>query len=166
MRATSRLKALLAAVCLCAVSCNNPYEDFKILTDLTQEDLAIGVSFDFPMDSLLTYTTAVAARLDISDGSKSALDLRFNIINPSFESFEETVSFPIVTGRDQVGCNPAKLGIRSRRAGQLLDQQWGWRKGISCDTVPGRWRVIIYPADSTDAKIIKALGFTYKGTKE
>ena len=158
-----RIVLILAAACLGAASCKNPHEDFKIHTELTAEDFAMGLSFDFPMDSLVSYTTAVAARLDAGNCSKSSLSLRFNVINPAFESFEETISFPIIASRSQLGDNPAKHGIRLRRAGQMLDQQWGWRENICCDTMPGRWRVIIYPADTSDAKMVKALGFTYKG---
>ena len=52
-----------------------------------------------------------------------------------------------------------------KKRGAWLDNQWGWRSGIRCDSLPGRWLVIIYAKNPVDQERIKAIGFSYKGQR-
>ncbi len=153
--------ATLLVIC----ACDYPYENFSLAQDLTAEDLRQGVSFDFPMDSGYTYTAIVACRIDATASVKESVELSFNVISPNFSSYSETVAFPVISNVRQKKAAGEEAEILFKRRGRNLDNQWGWRRGIDCDTLPGRWRVIISIKDSTDLGRVKALGFSYKGQK-
>lgn len=165
MRAPLKALAATVATLLAAGACDYPYENFSLAQDLTPEELRQGVSFDFPMDSGYTYTAIVACRVDAAASVKQSVELDFNVISPNFNSYTETVSFPLVSNVRQQKAPGEDAEILFKRRGRNLDNQWGWRRGIECDSVPGRWRVIISVKDSTDLGRVKALGFSYKGQK-
>ena len=155
---------MTAVVCaLLAAACSNPYEQFSLIQQTQPEQLRCGLSFDFPMDSGYTYSTAVVCRIDASKLYKEKVELSFEVISPNHESFKETVAFPVVRNDRQKAALGARAGVLYKRRGGWLDNQWGWRSNISCDTLPGRWRVIISSQNETDLKRIRAIGFTYKG---
>jgi len=162
------MKRKLSILALCVqllslAGCDNPFEEFALEQNITPEMLRSGYSFDFPMDTAMTYSTAVVCRLDAASGFKETVDLTFDVISPNFVSYSETVSFPVVSNVRQQNALGEEANVRFKRRGTFLDNQWGWRRNISCDTLPGRWRVIISAKDETDLARIKAVGFSYKG---
>ncbi len=161
------LKAIAAALAsiVAASACDYPYENFFLAQDLTPEELRQGVSFDFPMDSGYTYTAIVACRIDATASVKESIELNFNVISPNFSSYSESVAFPVVSNVRQKKAAGQEAQVLFKQRGRNLDNQWGWRCGINCDSLPGRWRVIISIKDSTDLGRVKALGFSYKGLK-
>ena len=164
----TRLKYLLAIVVLCtaAVSCDNPYEEFKLVQEVSQEELRSGYSFDFPMDTGFVYNTAVVCRIDADASVKGTVDLTFDVIAPNFVSYSESVPFPVVSNYRQQSALGEEANVAFKKRGRWLDNQWGWRRDISCDTLPGRWRVIVSAKDATDLERIKAIGFSYKGRRK
>ena len=161
------LNFLSAVACLMmAVSCDNPYEQFSLVQDTQPEDLRMGISFDLPMEEGITYSTTVVCRLDASRLFKETVDLTFEVISPNHESYKETVAFPVVSNVRQKSALGEGAQVQFKRRGAFLDNQWGWRKGIACDTVPGRWRVLVSAKDEVDQKRITALGFSYKGVSD
>lgn len=160
------LRTIAAALCLlAAVSCDNPREQFSLVQDLTPADLQMGLSFDLPMEENMSYSTTVACRVDAAGAVKENVELVFNVISPDHASYSETVSFPLVSNvRQQAALGPG-AEVRFKKRGAWLDNQWGWRSGISCDSLPGRWLVIISTKDPIDLERIKAIGFSYKGQR-
>ena len=162
---TRKIKYL--ALCLllmaAAASCDNPCEEFSLEQNVTPEMLRSGYSFDFTMDTAMVYSTAVVCRLDATCGYKETVDLTFDVISPSFVSYSETVSFPVVSNIRQKNALGPDANVLFKKRGTFLDNQWGWRRNITCDTLPGRWRVIISSKNETDLERIKAIGFSYKG---
>ena len=154
-----------AVVMLLAVSCDNPREQFKLVQETTPEQLRMGISFDMPMEQDMSYSTAVVCRLDGESIGKETVSLTFDVISPNHESYKETVEFPVVSNVRQKNALGSDSNVLFKRRGTWLDNQWGWRRGISCDTIPGRWMVIISTNDATDLERIKAIGFSYKGTR-
>lgn len=150
---------------LAAAACDNPFEEFSLEQNVTAEQLRAGYSFDFPMDTAMMYSTAVVCRIDASSAVKETVDLCFDVISPNFVSYSETVSFPVVSNVRQQNALGREANVLFKKRGTFLDNQWGWRRGISCDTLPGRWRVIISSKDPVDLERIKAIGFSYKGTR-
>ncbi|MBQ3659420.1 MAG: hypothetical protein IJS70_00595 [Bacteroidales bacterium] len=163
----TKLKAIFAALLLClAAGCDNPYEEFSLVQEITPEELRGGYSFDFPMDSGFVYNTAVVCRFDSDYWVKETADITFDVIAPNFETFSETVTFPVVSNVRQKNSLGDGANVLFKRRGSYLDNQWGWRRNIGCDTLPGRWRVIISCKNETDLDRIKAIGFTYKGRRK
>ena len=154
----------MLCVLFAAVACGTPNEQFARVQETQPEDLKMGISFDLPMEKGLVYSTAVVCRLDASELYKEKVDLTFDVISPTFESFKETVSFPVVSNVRQKNALGINSEVLFKRRGGWLDNQWGWRKNISCDTIPGRWRVIISTKNETDLNRIRAIGFSYKGS--
>lgn len=150
---------------LAAVSCDNPHEKFLLVQETTPEQLRLGISFDMPMEEHMAYSTAVVCRLDANASSKETVDLTFDVISPNHESYKETVSFPVVSNVRQKNALGSNANVLFKKRGAWLDNQWGWRRGITCDTVPGRWRVIVSTIDATDLQRIRAIGFSYKGER-
>lgn len=146
-------------------SCDNPHEQFSLVQDTLPEDLSMGISFDLPMEEGITYSTAVVCRLDATNLYKETVDLTFEVIAPNYESYKETVAFPVVSNVRQKAALGAGSQVQFKRRGASLDNQWGWRRNITCDTVPGRWMVRVTAKDETDQKRIQALGFSYKGER-
>ncbi|MBR5034127.1 MAG: hypothetical protein IKX71_02355 [Bacteroidales bacterium] len=165
---TRRIKYLFCALALClaAAACDNPFEEFSLRQEVTPEELRAGYSFDFPMDSGMIYNTSVVCRLDDRYWVKEKVDLTFDVITPNFATFTESVSFPVVTNVRQQASLGADANVLFKKRGSNLDNQWGWRRGIECDSLPGRWRVIISCKDATDLERIKAIGFSYKGYRK
>ena len=163
-----RIKYLLCALALClaAVSCDNPFEEFSLKQEVTPEELRAGYSFDFPMDSGMVYNTSIVCRLDDRYWVKETVDLTFDVITPNFATFTEEVSFPVVTNVRQQSSLGEGANVLFKKRGSNLDNQWGWRRNIECDSLPGRWRVIISCKDDTDLERIKAIGFSYKGYRK
>lgn len=162
------MKRRLSILALCmllmaAAGCDNPYEEFSLEQNITPEMLRSGYSFDFPMDTAMVYSTAVVCRLDATSGFKETVELTFDVISPNFNSYSETVSFPVVSNVRQQNALGEGSNVRFKKRGTFLDNQWGWRRNISCDSLPGRWRVIISAKDEIDLSRIKAIGFSYKG---
>lgn len=161
------LRFLSAAVCSIVIaSCDNPHEQFSLVQDLQPEDLRRGISFDLPMEEGITYSTAVVCRLDATERFKETVDLTFEVISPSHESYKETVAFPLVSNVRQKAALGAGAEVQFKRRGASIDNQWGWRRNITCDTVPGRWMVLVSTKDETDLKRIQALGFSYRGERD
>jgi hypothetical protein len=162
----TRLKALLLTVfaMLAAASCGNPYEQFALVQETQPEDLRLGISFDLPMEAGIYYSTAVVCRIDASDLFKETVDLTFDVISPNHESFKETVAFPVVSNVRQKNALGSDSQVLFKKRCAWLDNQWGWRRNITCDSIPGRWRVIISTKDETDLNRIRAIGFSYKGS--
>jgi len=162
----TRLKALLLTVfaMLAAASCGNPYEQFALVQETQPEDLRLGISFDLPMEAGIYYSTAVVCRIDASDLFKETVDLTFDVISPNHESFKETVAFPVVSNVRQKNALGSDSQVLFKKRSAWLDNQWGWRRNITCDSIPGRWRVIISTKDETDLNRIRAIGFSYKGS--
>lgn len=162
------LKAFLAALCvlLASISCDNPREQFSLIQEVSPEDLRMGLSFDMNMEEGYVYTTSVVCRVDADAAVKECVDLNFDVISPAHESFKETVSFPLVSNVRQKAALGSDAGVMFKKRGSNLDNQWGWRRNISCDTVPGRWMVIISVQDPTDLERIRAIGFSYKGQRD
>ncbi|MBO4557260.1 MAG: hypothetical protein J5693_01470 [Bacteroidales bacterium] len=158
---------LLAALCaLAAASCDNPYEKFSLEQEVTPEALQMGYSFDLPMDTCFTYNTAVVCRLDTDAAIKETVDLTFDVISPTHESFKERISFPVITNVRQKNALGGDANIIFKKRGSNLDNQWGWRRGITCDSIPGRWLVRISVDNPVDRERIRAIGFTYKGYRK
>ncbi len=162
------LKAFLAAICmlLAAGSCDNPREQFSLIQEVSPEDLRMGLSFDLNMEEGYVYTTSVVCRVDADAAVKECVDLNFDVISPAHESFKESVSFPLVSNVRQKAALGGDAGVMFKKRGSNLDNQWGWRRNVSCDTVPGRWMVIISVQDPTDLERIRAIGFSYKGQRD
>ena len=154
-----------AVALLLATACDNPHEKFSLVQDTTPEQLRLGISFDLPMEENMTYSTAVVCRIDADASVKETVDLTFDVISPTHESYRETVAFPVVSNVRQKNVLGRDSNVLFKRRGTWLDNQWGWRRGIECDTVPGRWRVIISTSDATDLERIRAIGFSYKGER-
>ena len=163
----TRLKVFVALLCalLAAVSCDNPREEFHIVQDVSEEDLRMGLSFDLNMEEGFTYTASVVCRVDAEEAFKKDVELNFEVISPDHRSFKEAVSFPLVSNVRQQAALGSDTGVMFKKRGSWLDNQWGWRSGITCDTIPGRWMVIISVPDDTDLKRINAIGFSYKGQR-
>ena len=164
MKNSLRVLALCALTLLTA-ACDNPFEEFSLEQNVNPEMLRSGYSFDFPMDTAMIYNTAVVCRLDVSDSFKETVDLTFDVISPNFFSYSETVSFPVISNVRQQNALGKEANARFKKRGVFLDNQWGWRRNISCDSLPGRWRVIISSANEEDLARIRAIGFSYKGTR-
>lgn len=165
MRTRHRL-FLAALLLLLTASCDNPREEFKLIQDLSSEDLRMGLSFDLNMEEGYTYTTAVVCRIDATAAVKDQVDLNFDVISPDHASYKESISFPLVTNVRQQAALGRDSGVMFKKRGTNIDNQWGWRSGISCDSIPGRWRVIISVQDPTDLERIRAIGFSYKGERD
>ena len=157
MRTRHRL-FLAALLLLLTASCDNPREEFKLIQDLSSEDLRMGLSFDLNMEEGYTYTTAVVCRIDATAAVKDQVDLNFDVISPDHASYKESISFPLVTNVRQQAALGRDSGVMFKKRGTNIDNQWGWRSGISCDSIPGRWRVIISVQDPTDLERIRAIG--------
>lgn len=155
--------AICLLLALTAASCDNPFEEFSLEQNVSPELLRGGYSFDFPMDTGMLYSTAVVCRMDAASGFKETVDLTFDVISPTFVSYSETVSFPVVSNVRQKNALGDGANVLFKKRGVFLDNQWGWRSNISCDTLPGRWRVIISAKDDIDLERIKAVGFSYRG---
>lgn len=163
-RMKASLKFLSAVVCaLMVASCDDPHEQFSLVQDTLPEDLSMGISFDMPMEEGIAYSTTVVCRLDATRLYKETVDLTFEVISPSHESYKETVAFPVVSNVRQKNALGSGAQVQFKRRGGALDNQWGWRKNITCDTIPGRWRVLVSAKDEIDQNRIMALGFSYKG---
>lgn len=157
-------KAIIATLLLClAAGCDNPYEEFSLVQEVSPEELRSGYSFDFPMDSGFVYNTAVVCRFNSDYWLKEVADLSFEVIAPNFVTFSETVSFPVVSNVRQQSSLGKEANVLFKKRSGFLDNQWGWRRDVCCDTLPGRWRVIISCKNETDLERIKAIGFSYKG---
>ncbi len=160
------LRAILAAVCLlAAASCDNPRESFSLVQETTPAALQLGLSFDLPMEEDMVYSTSVVCRVDAAVSVKENVDLKFEVISPNHESYSETVSFPLVSNVRQQNALGRASGVLFKKRGAWLDNQWGWRSGIRCDSLPGRWLVIISAKNPVDQERIKAIGFSYKGQR-
>lgn len=162
----TRRRYLLPVLCaiLLAASCSNPYEQLSLVLETDKDQLQGGISFDMMLEQGYSYSTAVVCRIDAGMLLKENVELAFEVISPNHESFKETVIFPLVQNERQraaLGSDTAQ--IQYKRHGGWLDNQWGWRSGITCDTLPGRWRVIISSKNDMDLKRIRAIGFSYKG---
>ena len=164
----ARLRVYLAALLLllAAASCDNPREEFKLIQEVSEEDLRVGLSFDLNMEEGFTYTTAVVCRIDADAAVKDQVDLNFDVISPDHASYKESVSFPLVTNVRQQVALGSDSKVMFKKRGTHIDNQWGWRRGITCDSIPGRWRVIISVQDPTDLERIRAIGFSYKGERD
>ena len=162
------LKSFLALLCalIAAVSCDNPREEFHIVQEVTAEDLRMGLSFDLNMEEGYSYTAAVMCRVDATVSVKDAVDLDFEVISPDHAAYKESVSFPLVSNVRQRAALGDDAGVMFKKRGTNLDNQWGWRRGITCDSIPGRWLVIISVQDATDLERIRAIGFSYKGQRD
>lgn len=166
MKTGLRILSAIAGILLCLSSCDNPRENFSLVQEVSPEDLRSGISFDLNMEEGFTYNTAVVCRIDASTLAKETVDLNFDVISPNHESFKETVSFPVVSNVRQKAALGSDANVLFKRRGANLDNQWGWRRNISCDTLPGRWMVIISSQDQADLDRIGAIGFSYKGYRQ
>ena len=135
------------------------------MQETTPAELQMGLSFDLPMEEGMAYSTAVVCRVDASAAVKESVELVFDVIAPDHASYSETVEFPLVSNVRQQNALGRASGVLFKKRSIWLDNQWGWRSGISCDSLPGRWRVIISVQDPIDAERIKAIGFSYKGQR-
>ena len=164
----TRHKSVLVLVCalFAVLSCDNPREEFHLVQEVTGEDLRMGLSFDLNMEEGYSYTAAVMCRVDATASVKEDVDIDFEVISPAHASYKESVSFPLVGSARQRATLPEGSQVLFKKRGTSLDNQWGWRRGITCDSIPGRWLVIISVRDSTDLKRIRAIGFSYKGQRD
>ncbi|MCF0173437.1 MAG: hypothetical protein HUJ91_06915 [Bacteroidales bacterium] len=154
--------ALWAVMLVALTGCGSRWEDFEMTTGLQPDDLRMGVDFDFPMEKGVEYATAVACSVDLNKPGGNTVALRFTVISPDYVAYQEEISFPVVQESRQTSDMGDAL-VRFKKRGAMADMQWGWRKGVSCDTLPGEWRVLITAATPEDANRITALGFTFKG---
>ena len=161
----TRRKYLLLPLLLCiAAACSNQHERLTLVQVNQPSELENGISFDMDIEQGYTYSTAIVCSIDAAQLFKEKVNLSLEVIAPNYDSFKEKVTFPLVqNGSQRAALGGERAAVRFQRHGSLLDNQWGWRRGITCDTLPGRWRVIITADNPTDMNRIRAVGFSYKG---
>ena len=148
---------ILAAALLLLSACSKPSDGYQLISSAETHSTDGKYVFELNLDdSTLSYSTAVAARVNTAQLEQSSVEFQFQVVSPSGESAIERITFPLAADDRRIKSR--------RREGSLRDYEWPWREQIHISPAgTGIWTVFISLPDTQQQEAVKGIGLSYKG---
>ena len=155
MTVSNKILPLLLLAALLTAGCSKPAGDYLFVSAETARAHDGNYVFQLPLDSLHTYTTALAARIVTNRIPDTEIDLDIHVTEPDGTTSIERLTLPLKE-------TPGVTVIAGN--GPVADFRWPWHTRRVTGAKAGNWQVRITPTEPASAAALYGIGLSYEGT--